>query len=145
MAQAWHSVSVIPQQPQSCRGLFRHGSQEIKFTTRVNCISIVRTSSSSTALTVNANLDDDIKRSPNPQGNEGIGHIDTSLTFSSSEENLHKSVDIQDGGLPSQASPQSAPGGESDVPKPVISRQKTFKRQDSFNDRIYTDGDYHLQ
>lgn len=145
MAQAWQSVSVIPQQPQSCKGLFRHGSQDIKFTTRGNYISLVHTSSSCTALTVNANLDDDIKRSPKPQGNEGIGHIDASLTIFSSEENLQKSVDIQDGGLPSQASPQSPPGGESDVPKPVISRQKTFKRQDSFNDRIYTDGDYHLQ
>ena len=106
MAQAWQSVSVIPQ---SCRGLFRHGSQEMKFTTRGNYISLVRTSSSCTALTVNANLGEDIKRSPNRQGNEGIGHVDASLTFSSSEENLHKSVDIQDGGLPSQASPQSAP------------------------------------
>lgn len=144
MAQAWQSVSFIPQHSQPYMGLFRHGSQEIKFPTRGNYISLVRTSSSCTALTVNAKLDDDIiKRSPNP---EGIGHTDTSLTLSSSDENLQKSVDNHDGALPSQVSPQSASlGGEPDVAKPVISRQKTFKRQDSFNDRIYTDGHYHLQ
>lgn len=127
MAGAVQSVSVTPQS-QFRKEVFCHGLRENGFT-KMGYVSFGWPSScSSTTLTVSANLDE--KRPPKTQGNGRIGagaQIPETDTVSSGEN-----PQAEDGAI-SNGSPG---GGDEEAPKPVLARQKTLRRQNSFNERV---------
>lgn len=122
------SLSVTPQS-QIRKEVFCHGLRENGFT-KMGYVSFGWPSSCSSTLTVSANLDE--KRSPKTEGNGRIGagaQIPETDTVSSDED-----PQAQDGGLSNGS--LGVPGGDEEAPKPVLARQKTLRRQNSFNERV---------